>query len=103
MKVIIFGISAVGMPHYGNSSLVVGEAYLLTRDRDNPHDANAVAVVERAPGRRKRASIQRGHVAIISRLFDQRPRLIRDDTVYLKPKGRPSYHSRRSGAMLGFI
>ena len=72
------------MRHYGNSSLVVGEAYLLRRDRDNPNDANAVAVVERAPGRRKRASIQRGHATIISRLIDQRPRLIRDDTVYLK-------------------
>ena len=97
MKVTIFGIYAVGMRHYGNSSLVVGEAYLLKRDRDNPHDDNAVAVVERAPGRRKWASIQSGHAAIIAGLFDQRPRLIRDDKVFLKPKGRPSYHSRWSG------
>ena len=97
MKVIIFGISAVGMRHYGSSSLVVGEAYLLRRDRHNPHDANAVAVVERAPGHRKRASVQRGHAAIIAGLFDHRPKLIRDDTVYIKPKGLPHYHSRRSG------
>ena len=87
MYVIVFGIYAVGMRHYGNSSLVVGEVYLLRRDRDrdNPHDANAVAVVERAPGRRKRASIQRGHAAVIVGFFTHGPRLIRDDTVYLKP------------------
>ena len=37
------------------------------------------------------------YMSIDQNLFDQWPRLIRDDTVYLKPKGRPSYHSRRSG------
>ena len=70
MEVIIFGVLEVEMCHYTNSSLVVEEVYHLRRERVNIHNANAVVVAERASSSRKRASIQRGHAAIIAGLFD---------------------------------
>ena len=59
MKIIVYGALAVGMRHY---------------------DATAIASVESAHSRRKRASLQRSHAAIIAGLFGRRPRLIKIDT-----------------------
>ena len=46
----------------------MGEGYYLQRDRNNPHDKNAVAVVERRSGR-KRATMESDGAAIVTALF----------------------------------
>ena len=96
MKVFVYGLLAVGMRHYGSSELIVGEGYYLERDRNNPHDENAVAVVERFSGR-KRASLKRDAAAIVAALFDCHAIHISNGKVALKPKSPATFHSRRIG------
>ena len=79
---------------YGSSTLVVGEGYRLRRDRDNPHDSNAVAVVGIAISR-KQASLKRDHAGMMAAVFDAG--LISRNYAVLKPKSVPIYHSPRIG------
>lgn len=94
MKVFLHNVLAVGMRHYGHSSLEVGKGYHLRRDDNNPHDPNAVSVVCRITGI-KEASIKRDHAAIIAALYDAG--LVKRHRLVLKPKNRPTFHSPRIG------
>ena len=91
MKVFLYGLLAVGMRHYGNSGLVVGEGYYLRRDRDNPHDENAVAIVDRSG--RKKASLKRDAATVVAGLFDDTLIHISRNKIVLKPKTHPTYNS----------
>lgn len=95
MKVFIYGILAVGMPHYGRCHLEVGAGYYLRREVDTPHDVNAVAVTDGAGI--KKASLKRDAAAAISRLFDDDDLHIRQNKIVLKPKAMPVRHSPRVG------
>lgn len=92
----MYGILAVRMRHYGNSGLVVGEGYYLQRDRDNPYDENAVAIVDRSG--RKNASLKRDAAAVVAGLFDDIHIHIHRNKIVLKPKTHPAYHSARIGS-----
>ncbi len=95
MKVFVYGVLAVGMRHYGSSQLIVGDVYYLHRDRNNPHDENAVAIVDRSG--RKKASLKRDAAAMVAALFDDDLIRIRRNQIFLKPKARGEFHSRRIG------
>lgn len=67
-KVIIRGVYAVGMSHYGSGgSLAIGEQHELRRDADNRHDKNAVAVLYNG---KKVASLKRDAARFFAKVMD---------------------------------
>jgi len=95
MKVFLYGVLAVGMRHYGSSELIVGDGYYLRRDRNNPYDENAVAIVDRHSGRKK-ASLKRDSAALVAGLFDEGDVHMTCPMV-LKPKAPGFFLSRSIG------
>ena len=97
MKVFINSVLAVGMPHYGKDSLVVGAKYQLCRDRRNSRDCNAVAVVDE-DGHQEGKLEDGTQQKVFSKIFDHKHLSInRDVGILLKPKAPKFYHSPRFG------
>ena len=96
-KVVIHGIMAVGMLHY-DGLLTQGGAYRLKREEDNPHDSNAVAIVElqnSAEARHNLGHLKRDAARLLSEVIDAR--LSSNGIYYLKVKCRAPVNSGRSG------
>lgn len=91
MKLIIRNLYAVGMHHWGDRSLAVGERYSLEREHDNPRDVNAVCISDKKKS--KRAYLKREHAYVIARLM----RMCISDLWLLKPKQEPEVRDKRFG------
>ena len=89
--IIVDGLYAVGMHHWGSSRLQVGAAYKLRREPENRWDSNAIAVYD---GSRRVAYLARAYALRLTRVLD-----VADPTtaIYLKPKAEPEVVSRREG------
>ena len=89
--IIVDGLYAVGMHHWGSSRLQVRAAYKLRREPVNRWDSNAIAVYD---GSRRVAYLARAYALRLTRVLD-----VADPTmaIYLKPKEEPEVVSRREG------
>ena len=67
-KVILNYAHAVGMHHYGSRQLPIEVVYKLKHEPNNPHDPNAIAIVDHESGR-KVAYLSRWFAAYVSRIF----------------------------------
>ena len=87
---IITGIWAVGMHHWGGRSLNVGSGYRIEMDENNPKDPYAVCIKE--DGKIK-AYIKKEDVFTINKIM----RMGLSNFWLLKPKEDPVVKSRRVG------
>lgn len=102
-NVIIRGVYAVGMHHWGSRSLTIDEVLYLKHEPENIYDKHAVAICSDKDKRKRCAYLRKKDAEFISVLFQES---LPNGPVYLKAKDVPTKFNRYSGPMqicnLGF-
>lgn len=95
-NVVIRGLYAVGMHHWGPRELQINDVFYLKHEPENNYDCNAVAICCDKEKMQTKAYLQRKDAFVIANLF--RNKMVCGN-FYLKPKAAAEKFRKNSGPM----